>query len=113
MTRTAFDKRYRYWAQRSGELFTEARRYIPGGAGISARTVKPAVFNTGCVLPEPGYLELLCEQTRRHGALLIFDEPDEGRARLRDELWAAHESARLRLHPLRASGENGEPKTAH
>ena len=35
---------------------------------------EPAVFNTGCILPEPGYLELLREQTRRHGALLIFNE---------------------------------------
>jgi sugar (pentulose or hexulose) kinase len=26
-------------------------------------------------------------------------EPDEARAKLWDELWAAHESARLRLHP--------------
>jgi hypothetical protein len=36
----AFDERYRHWAQRSGELFTEASRYIPGGAGSSAHTVK-------------------------------------------------------------------------
>jgi len=36
----AFDERYRHWAPRSGELFTEASRYIPGGAGSSARTVK-------------------------------------------------------------------------
>jgi glutamate-1-semialdehyde aminotransferase len=37
-----FDERYQHWAQRSGELFTEASRYIPGGAGSSARTVKSA-----------------------------------------------------------------------
>jgi glutamate-1-semialdehyde 2,1-aminomutase len=36
----AFEERYRQWARRSGELFTEASRYIPGGAGSSARTVK-------------------------------------------------------------------------
>ena len=30
--------------------------------------------NTGCILPEPGYLELLRAETRKHGALLIFDE---------------------------------------
>jgi glutamate-1-semialdehyde 2,1-aminomutase len=35
---------------------------------------EPAVFNTGCILPEPGYLELLRSETRKHGALLIFDE---------------------------------------
>ncbi len=35
---------------------------------------EPAVFNTGCILPEPGYLELLRGLTAKHGALLIFDE---------------------------------------
>src|SRR5437764_3599850 len=30
--------------------------------------------NTGCILPAPGYLEFLRAITRRHGALLIFDE---------------------------------------
>src|SRR6201998_2882815 len=36
----AFDERYRQWARRAGELCAEASRYIPGGAGSSARTVK-------------------------------------------------------------------------
>ena len=36
----SFDERYRLWAGRSGELFAEASRYIPGGAGSSARTIK-------------------------------------------------------------------------
>ncbi len=44
------------------------------GDQVAAVITEPAVFNTGCILPEPGYLELLREQTRRHGALLIFDE---------------------------------------
>ncbi len=44
------------------------------GAQVAAVITEPAVFNTGCILPEPGYLELLREQTRRHGALLIFNE---------------------------------------
>ena len=44
------------------------------GDEVAAVITEPAVFNTGCILPEPGYLELLREQTRRHGALLIFDE---------------------------------------
>jgi hypothetical protein len=35
----AFDERYRQWAQRSDELFAEASRVIPGGAGSGARTV--------------------------------------------------------------------------
>ncbi|HUD39096.1 MAG TPA: glutamate-1-semialdehyde 2,1-aminomutase [Streptosporangiaceae bacterium] len=44
------------------------------GEEVAAVITEPAVFNTGCILPEPGYLELLREETRRHGSLLIFDE---------------------------------------
>jgi glutamate-1-semialdehyde 2,1-aminomutase len=44
------------------------------GEEVAAVLTEPAVFNTGCILPEPGYLELLREQTTKHGALLIFDE---------------------------------------
>jgi len=44
------------------------------GDEIAAVITEPAVLNTGCILPEPGYLELLREETRAHGALLIFDE---------------------------------------
>jgi glutamate-1-semialdehyde 2,1-aminomutase len=44
------------------------------GDQVAAVITEPAVFNTGCILPEPGYLELLREQTRQYGALLIFDE---------------------------------------
>jgi glutamate-1-semialdehyde 2,1-aminomutase len=44
------------------------------GDEIAAVITEPAVFNTGCILPEPGYLELLRAETSKHGALLIFDE---------------------------------------
>jgi len=44
------------------------------GEQVAAVITEPAVFNTGCMLPEPGYLELLRELTAEHGALLIFDE---------------------------------------
>jgi len=44
------------------------------GHEIAAVITEPAVFNTGCILPEPGYLELLRAETQKHGALLIFDE---------------------------------------
>jgi glutamate-1-semialdehyde 2,1-aminomutase len=44
------------------------------GDEIAAVLTEPAVFNTGCILPEPGYLELLRAETVRRGALLIFDE---------------------------------------
>ncbi|RDH74611.1 aminotransferase class III-fold pyridoxal phosphate-dependent enzyme [Mycolicibacterium moriokaense] len=44
------------------------------GDAVAAVLTEPAVFNTGCILPEPGYLELLRSETRKHGAMLIFDE---------------------------------------
>ena len=44
------------------------------GDEVAAVITEPAVFNTGCILPEPGYLELLRAETTKHGALLIFDE---------------------------------------
>jgi len=44
------------------------------GDEIAAVITEAAVFNTGCILPEPGYLELLRSETKKYGALLIFDE---------------------------------------
>src|SRR5215469_17105441 len=44
------------------------------GDQVAAVITEPAMFNTGCILPQPGYLELLRAETRKHGALLIFDE---------------------------------------
>ncbi|MEO6821939.1 MAG: glutamate-1-semialdehyde 2,1-aminomutase [Candidatus Nanopelagicales bacterium] len=44
------------------------------GDQIAAVITEAAVLNTGCILPEPGYLELLREKTREYGAMLIFDE---------------------------------------
>jgi len=44
------------------------------GDQVAAVITEPAVFNTGCILPEPGYLELLRSETTKYGALLIFDE---------------------------------------
>jgi glutamate-1-semialdehyde 2,1-aminomutase len=44
------------------------------GDEVAAVLTEPAVFNTGCILPLPGYLELLRSKTREHGSLLIFDE---------------------------------------
>ena len=44
------------------------------GARIAAVIVEPVAGNMGLVLPEPGYLETLRELTKKHGALLIFDE---------------------------------------
>jgi glutamate-1-semialdehyde 2,1-aminomutase len=41
---------------------------------IAAVIVEPICGNMGVILPAPGFLASLGEMTRRHGALLIFDE---------------------------------------
>jgi glutamate-1-semialdehyde 2,1-aminomutase len=44
------------------------------GKRIAAVIIEPVVGNMGCVLPKEGYLQRLREITRKHNALLIFDE---------------------------------------
>ncbi len=44
------------------------------GSEIAAIIVEPVAGKMGLVLPEPGYLETLRKLTKKHGALLIFDE---------------------------------------
>jgi glutamate-1-semialdehyde 2,1-aminomutase len=44
------------------------------GHEIAAVLVEPVAGNMGVVPPEPGFLQLLREVTRRDGALLVFDE---------------------------------------
>jgi glutamate-1-semialdehyde 2,1-aminomutase len=41
---------------------------------IAAIILEPVVGNMGCVAPAEGYLRALREITKKHGALLIFDE---------------------------------------
>ncbi|MEP6921049.1 MAG: glutamate-1-semialdehyde 2,1-aminomutase [bacterium] len=41
---------------------------------IAAVIIEPVVGNMGCVVPQDGYLQLVREITKEHGALLIFDE---------------------------------------
>ncbi len=41
---------------------------------LAAVITEPMMCNTGCILPEPGYLEFMREITARYGILLIFDE---------------------------------------
>jgi glutamate-1-semialdehyde 2,1-aminomutase len=50
------------------------RAFAERGPEIAAVIVEPVVGNMGCVPPAPGFLEALRELTKRHGALLIFDE---------------------------------------
>jgi glutamate-1-semialdehyde 2,1-aminomutase len=44
------------------------------GREIAAVIVEPVAGNMGCILPIPGFLETLRQQTQKYGALLIFDE---------------------------------------
>jgi len=41
---------------------------------LAAVIVEPVPGNMGVVLPEPGFLDLLRVETKRHGILLVFDE---------------------------------------
>src|SRR5439155_21299488 len=44
------------------------------GASVAAVITEPVMLNTGCILPEPGYLNALRSITEEYGTLLIFDE---------------------------------------
>jgi glutamate-1-semialdehyde 2,1-aminomutase len=44
------------------------------GPDIAAVVMEPVNHDSGTILPLPGYLEAAREITRRHGAVLIFDE---------------------------------------
>lgn len=46
----------------------------PRAHELAAVILEPVAGNMGVVLPEPGFLEMLREETARVGALLIFDE---------------------------------------
>jgi glutamate-1-semialdehyde 2,1-aminomutase len=41
---------------------------------IAAITMEPILCNTGCIIPDPGYLAGVQRLCRDHGCLLIFDE---------------------------------------
>ncbi|PWR23064.1 aspartate aminotransferase family protein [Zavarzinia compransoris] len=44
------------------------------GDEIAAVLMEPVMCNTGCILPQAGYLEAVRDMTGRHGVVLIFDE---------------------------------------
>jgi glutamate-1-semialdehyde 2,1-aminomutase len=44
------------------------------GKDIAAVLTEPVMCNTGCILPQPGYLEAMRELTAASGIVLIFDE---------------------------------------
>jgi glutamate-1-semialdehyde 2,1-aminomutase len=54
------------------ESFERVMREL--GDQVAAVITEPVMLNTGCIPPEPGYLELLRRVTSQTGSLLIFDE---------------------------------------
>jgi glutamate-1-semialdehyde 2,1-aminomutase len=56
------------------DLGAVERIFQAHGSGIAAVIVEPVAANMGVVPPAPGFLEGLRNITKRHGALLIFDE---------------------------------------
>jgi glutamate-1-semialdehyde 2,1-aminomutase len=54
------------------------RMFMEHEGEIAAFIVEPAMENIGICLPMPGYLQTAREITRRHGAMLIFDEVKTG-----------------------------------
>jgi glutamate-1-semialdehyde 2,1-aminomutase len=50
------------------------RLFVGHGTEIAAVICEPMLCNSGCIPPEPGFLEFLRKITFDYGALLIFDE---------------------------------------
>jgi glutamate-1-semialdehyde 2,1-aminomutase len=50
------------------------RAFAAHGPDLAAVICEPINYNSGCIPPRPGFLDFLRDVTRRHGALLIFDE---------------------------------------
>ncbi len=50
------------------------KTFAEHGGDIAAIIIEPVAGNMGLVLPQPGYLQGLRDITKKHGALLIFDE---------------------------------------
>lgn len=44
------------------------------GAEVAALIMEPVNYDSGCILPEPGFLQLCRELCDAHGSLLFFDE---------------------------------------
>jgi glutamate-1-semialdehyde 2,1-aminomutase len=50
------------------------RAFAERGDEIAAVITEPIMGNSGGIMPAPGYLEAMRDVTRRHGAVLVFDE---------------------------------------
>lgn len=56
------------------DITTFKKTLAERGREIACVIVEPVAGNMGVVLPEPGFLETLREETAKHGILLVFDE---------------------------------------
>jgi glutamate-1-semialdehyde 2,1-aminomutase len=56
------------------------RVFAEEGDRVAAMILEPVLLNISTVLPDEGYLAALRDITRRHGAMLIFDEVKTGAA---------------------------------
>jgi glutamate-1-semialdehyde 2,1-aminomutase len=50
------------------------RLFAEHGSSIAAAIAEPVLCNSGCLPPEPGFLQAVAEICRNNGALLVFDE---------------------------------------
>ena len=62
----------------AGALARRLDRLEDEGRLPACMIMEAAMMNLGVVLPEPGYLEAVREETRKRGVLLIFDEVKTG-----------------------------------
>jgi glutamate-1-semialdehyde 2,1-aminomutase len=60
------------------DLAAAERVFADEGDRIAGMILEPMMMNAGIIPPAPGYLDGLRQLTRRHGALLIFDEVKTG-----------------------------------
>ena len=50
------------------------RAFAEHGSEIATLVMEPINYDSGCILPEPGFVQLCQDLCRRHGAVLFFDE---------------------------------------
>jgi glutamate-1-semialdehyde 2,1-aminomutase len=60
------------------DLAVTERVFAEHPGQIAGMLLEPVMMNAGIIPPQPGYLEGLATLTRRHGALLAFDEVKTG-----------------------------------
>lgn len=59
---------------RANDLEALSRAMAAEGHDVAGVFLEPIMCNSGCLPPEPGFLEGVREITRRYGSMLVFDE---------------------------------------